>query len=160
MKHKKKCKERAAELRDEALFKVPTAKEDCPICFLPMPIKVLCCMSLPHATISYVPIVTYQFTTSQSQMRRYVAKLCTKQSYTCCGKSVCLGCVYSFQQSGNEHKCPFCNADQGGKTDEENIEELMKRVASNDAGSMNVIGSVYLYGVRGLQQDRAKALEL
>jgi len=50
--------------------------------------------------------------------------------------------VYSFQQSGNEHKCPFCNADQGGKTDEENIEELMKRVASNDAGSMNVIGSL------------------
>ena len=99
LKHKKKCKERAAELRDEALFKVPPAKEDCPICFLPMPIKVLCCMSLPHATISYVPIVTYQFTTSQSQMRRYVAKLCTKQSYTCCGKSVSGGCVYSFQQS-------------------------------------------------------------
>ena len=68
--------------------------------------------------------------------------------------------MYSFRQSGNEHKCPFCNADQGGKTDEENIEELMKRVASNDAGSMNIIGSLYLYGVRGLPQDRAKAIEL
>jgi hypothetical protein len=33
--HKIACKLRAAELRDEALFKDPPAKEDCPICFLP-----------------------------------------------------------------------------------------------------------------------------
>ena len=32
-KHKKQCKQRAAELRDEALFKDPPPKEDCPICF-------------------------------------------------------------------------------------------------------------------------------
>jgi sulfatase maturation enzyme AslB (radical SAM superfamily) len=38
-KHKKECKQRAAELRDEALFKDPPAKEDCPICFLPMPMN-------------------------------------------------------------------------------------------------------------------------
>ena len=31
-KHKKKCQLRAAELHDEALFKDPPAKEDCPIC--------------------------------------------------------------------------------------------------------------------------------
>jgi hypothetical protein len=35
--HKKECKLRAAELRDEALFKDPQDKEECPICFLPMP---------------------------------------------------------------------------------------------------------------------------
>jgi tRNA U34 5-methylaminomethyl-2-thiouridine-forming methyltransferase MnmC len=29
--HKKICKQRAAELRDEALFKDPPPKEDCPI---------------------------------------------------------------------------------------------------------------------------------
>ena len=153
-KHKKKCKERATELRDEALFKDPPAKEDCPICFLPMPIKLICCMSLPPATISSVPI--YKFAVANEE----VAKLGTKQSHPCCGKSVCGGCVYSFRQSGNEHRCPFCNSHRGDKTDEENIEELMKRVASNDAGSMNVIGSLYLYGVRGLPQDRAKAIEL
>ena len=32
-KHKKDCKLRAAELWDEALFKEPPPKEDCPICF-------------------------------------------------------------------------------------------------------------------------------
>ena len=50
--HKKDCKRRAAEIRDEALFKDPPAKEDCPICFLPMPKKLICCISLPDATIT------------------------------------------------------------------------------------------------------------
>jgi hypothetical protein len=38
--HKKECKQRAAELRDEALFKDPPANEECPICFLPMPANI------------------------------------------------------------------------------------------------------------------------
>ena len=54
--HKKQCKQRAAELHDEALFKDPPAKEDCPICFLPMPLKLICCLSLPPETISSVPM--------------------------------------------------------------------------------------------------------
>jgi len=45
-KHKKDCKRRAAELRDEALFKDPPAKEDCPICFLPMPVELISTVSL------------------------------------------------------------------------------------------------------------------
>ena len=36
-KHKKECKQRAARLRDESLFKQPPPKDGCPICFLPMP---------------------------------------------------------------------------------------------------------------------------
>jgi hypothetical protein len=35
--HKKECKRRAAQLHDESLFKQPPPKDDCPICFLPMP---------------------------------------------------------------------------------------------------------------------------
>jgi hypothetical protein len=58
-KHKKVCKLRAAEIRDEALFKDDPTKEECPICFLPMPVKLICCMSLPPATISSVPIYDY-----------------------------------------------------------------------------------------------------
>jgi hypothetical protein len=57
--HKKQCKLRAAELRDEALFKDPPPKEDCPICFLPMPVKIISCVSLPPATVSSVPIHDY-----------------------------------------------------------------------------------------------------
>jgi hypothetical protein len=84
-KHKKQCKQRAAELRDEALFTDPPPKEDCPICFLPMPVKLFCCMSLPPATILSVPIFGF-------------AKLPTldmEQYYPCCGKIICKGCIYS-----------------------------------------------------------------
>ena len=36
-KHKKKCERRVAELHDIKIFKQPPPKEDCPICFLPLP---------------------------------------------------------------------------------------------------------------------------
>ena len=36
--HKKMCKKRAAELRDEKLFKQPPPAEECPICMLPLPL--------------------------------------------------------------------------------------------------------------------------
>ena len=38
--HKKLCKKRAAELHEEALFEQPPNNEDCPICFLPLPLHV------------------------------------------------------------------------------------------------------------------------
>ena len=38
-KHKKACERRAAELHDGALFKEPPPREDCPICFLPLPLN-------------------------------------------------------------------------------------------------------------------------
>eukprot|EP00979_Chaetoceros_neogracilis_P007454 scaffold1572_cov238-Chaetoceros_neogracile.AAC.1 len=53
--HKKACKKRLAELFDEKLFKQPPPNEDCPICYLRLPIetdqsmyqsccgKMLCC---------------------------------------------------------------------------------------------------------------------
>ena len=38
-KHKKACEKRVAELHDEALFKEHPPNEDCPICFLPLPLE-------------------------------------------------------------------------------------------------------------------------
>ena len=37
-KRKKECRKRAAELHDEALFKQPPSREECPICFLELPL--------------------------------------------------------------------------------------------------------------------------
>jgi hypothetical protein len=152
--HKKECKLRAAELRDEALFKDPPPKEDCPICFLPMPLKMICCASLPPATILSVPI--YDFATANEEL----AADDTEQYYLCCRKTVCRGCLYSFCKSGNIGKCPFCNADQADKTDEEDVEELMKRVDVNDAGAICMLATHYHLGRAGFQQDHAKAIEL
>ena len=39
-KHKKACERRVAELHDEELFKEPPPREECPICFLPLPLDV------------------------------------------------------------------------------------------------------------------------
>mmetsp|Transcript_30698 Transcript_30698/g.74122 ORF Transcript_30698/g.74122 Transcript_30698/m.74122 type:complete len:428 (-) Transcript_30698:194-1477(-) len=39
LEHKEECEKRAAELFDEKLFKDPPPQEDCPICFLPMPLN-------------------------------------------------------------------------------------------------------------------------
>ena len=41
--HKKECKKRAAELRDEILFKQPesTHRGDCPICMIPLPLDAM-----------------------------------------------------------------------------------------------------------------------
>jgi len=152
--HKQECKQRAAELRDEALFKDPPAKEDCPICFLPMPERLLSCMTLPPATISSVPIYNY------AEANEEVAKLDTEHYYSCCGKSICGGCVCSCIKSGNIENCPFCKAQINNITDGERVEEFMKRVEVNDAGSIHQIGLYYYHGDLGLLQDRDKAMEL
>jgi len=81
--------------------------------------------------------------------------------FPCSGKSICAGCIHSLHGSGNNVKCPFCNADRDSKTDKDGVEEMMKRVEANDAGSMSFLGSYHhLGGKGGFQQDSAKAMEL
>jgi hypothetical protein len=152
--HKTACKIRAAELRDEALFKDPPAKEDCPICFLPMPMKLINCISLPAATKSSVPIADH------AEANEELANQPMETYYTCCGKSICRGCAHSFCKSGNDDKCPFCNSDQGSKTEEEHVAALMKRVEANDAASIYLLADSYYNGLNGFHQDQTKAMEL
>ena len=104
--HKKDCKLRAAELHDEALFKDPPAKEDCPICFLSMPINLVSCMSHPPATTTSVPIFDYAIANEELQRSGM------KHHYSCCGKSICLGCLHSSIVARNSGKCPFCKAER------------------------------------------------
>ena len=152
-KHKTACKLRAAELRNKALFKDPSAKEDCPICFIPMPTTLICCISLPLTTIKSVPI--YDFAEANEEL----ADEATEGYYPCCGKNICRGCVYSFGQSNNACKCPFCNSDRRSKTREENNEDLMTRAEANDAGSICVLANFYQHGLNGIQQDHVNAIE-
>jgi hypothetical protein len=152
-KHKKQCKLRVAELRDEALFKDPPSMEDCPICFLLMPHKLICCVSLPPATILSVPI--YDLAIANEAL----ADMAIDQYYSCCGKSICGGCVHSSWKSGNNETCPFCNSDRN-KTDEEKVEEIMKRVAANDPASIYILGDHYYHGQNSIQQDEQRAIEL
>jgi TPR repeat protein len=84
----------------------------------------------------------------------------TERYYECCGKRICGGCFHSIRKSGNDYKCPFCNSDRDSKTDDERVEEIMKRVEANDAGAMHVLGTYYCHGQLGLQHDRSNAIEL
>ena len=121
--HKKDCKRRKAELRDEALFKDPPAMEDCPICFLPMPVNIFSCASFPPATLSSVPVHDFAIANEGLEDKHM------EQYLPCCGKNICRGCEYSSVNTRlglglGFPKCPFCNSDQSNKTDEEIVEEI------------------------------------
>ena len=89
-----------------------------------------------------------------------LAKKDMEDYYPCSGKSICAGCIHSLHGSGNDVKCPFCSSARGSKTNEDMIEEIMKRVeANNDTGSM-WLAYLYFKGAMGVQQDRTKAKEL
>ena len=157
--HKKLCKQRAAELHDEALFKDPPAKDDCPLCCLPMPLQLIKCISLPPATVTSIPIYDL------AHANKELANGATDQYFNCCGKSICGGCVQSYvnsfrESSGRIEKCPFCKSNRLGKSNEEEVEELMKRVEAKDAGSTFALGNYYRHGNLSLQPDWEKAKEL
>jgi TPR repeat protein len=118
-----------------------------------MPEKIISCMSLPDATILSVPISNF------ADANEELADVDTEQYFPCCGKSLCRGCAHSFRESGNDEKCPFCNAEIN-KTDEERVADMMKRVEANDAASICLLGNFYHNGYHGLQQDQTKAMEL
>ena len=63
--HRKECKKRAAELRDEILFKQPESTNlgDCPICCLPLPIDhtkstlMACCSKIVCIGCEYANMI-------------------------------------------------------------------------------------------------------
>ena len=113
--HKRACKKRAAELKDELLFKQPesTSLGDCPICLLPMPL----------------------FTT-QDTVRFTI--------YDCCSKVVCNGCIHANDLREKEARlpssCPFCR-NRRPKKQAEMYLNLKKRAALNDPVALYNVGT-------------------
>jgi TPR repeat protein len=118
-----------------------------------MPIRLLSGMTLPPATIWSVPINDYAIANEGLAVKTM------EGYYSCCGKSICRGCEHSFNNSGTASKCPFCNSNRG-KTAEEGVADMMKRVEANDAASIFILGDHYYQGIAGIQQDCTKAMEL
>ena len=110
-KHKKECKKRVAELRDEILFKQPesTHDDDCPICCLPVPIE-------PSKT-TFLPCCSKSICNGCDHVN-------TKRGLE--GKL--------------QLKCPFCR-EALPKTEKESIDQLMKRVEANDAAAICYLAS-------------------
>ena len=111
--HKKECKKRAAELRDEILFKQSESSYlgDCPICCLPIPID---------------DVQKSGFYTCCSK------RVCLGCSFANTKREIIEGRL--------QPTCPFCRKALP-KTDEEINERLMKRFEANDPAAMRYMGS-------------------
>ena len=83
---------------------------------------------------------------------------------TCCGKTICSGCVYAplYDNQGNEvdnKKCPFCRTPTPKSADVANEREK-KRVELDDPMAIINTGCYYDKGTNGYPQDYDKSLEL
>ena len=100
--HKEECKKRAAELREELLFKQPESSHlgDCPICYLPLPLDI-------KKSVMY--------------------SCCSK---VICGGCSHANKIREEEESLAQ-ACPFCRK-HAPSTDEECDKYLMKRIEAND----------------------------
>ena len=110
--HEEACKKRAAELRDELLFKQPEENflGDCPICSLPMPIDL-----------------------RQSSLNKCCSKVICK--------GCAFANVMREMEMRLALKCPFCR-EPLVFTDEENAKLNMKRIEMNDPAAICYEGGV------------------
>ena len=75
--------------------------------------------------------------------------------YSCCSKSICLGCVYSNERSGGGSKCPFCR--ELVVEWEDDKKKMTERIKANDPAAMREMGT-YRYS-QGQEGDYDKAFE-
>mmetsp|Transcript_2462 Transcript_2462/g.3657 ORF Transcript_2462/g.3657 Transcript_2462/m.3657 type:complete len:303 (-) Transcript_2462:71-979(-) len=104
--HKRACKKRAAELHDEILFKQPESSYEGDC--------PICCLPM-------------SLDKTKSTMM------------ACCSKVICDGCYHSnvvrITRGSLEPTCPFCRH-PAPTSEEENEENIMKRVELNDPAAM------------------------
>src|SRR6056300_1715168 len=108
--HKKACKKRMAEIRDDRLFTQPdeTYLGECPICCLAHSLDI-----------------------TQSMINSCCGKIiCDGCDYAN---------KIREEEQGLEHKCPFCREPKP-ETDEEAFGNLMERMKANDPVALNQLG--------------------
>ena len=88
--------------------------------------------------------------------------------YECCGKMICVGCMYSMMTRARKDRpsnvrvpflCAFCRT-PSHSSDEDYLKRLHKRIDANDAMAIYILAHHYRHARHGLPQDSAKALEL
>jgi len=115
--HKKVCKKRAAQLRDNLLFTQPdgTHLGECPLCCLPQPIDG-----------------------GRDDMNNSMI-------YSCCCKRICRGCSYANylreKEQGLEQKCPYCREELPATKEDEVHQNYMKRAKANDPVALCELGN-------------------
>jgi len=128
-----------ADISDDRLFQNPPPKEDCPICFLPMP---------------YAPGLCGVMTNTQPCCGKIM-----------CGG--CIEAADQEMQSGNmKDLCPLCRVPNPRK-EKEKVKSLKKRMKLNDAEAFYSLGchnymlaQQYATGGSGLPKYMSKTIEL
>ena len=108
--HEEECKKRAAELRDELLFKQPEGccLGDCPICSLPLP------LDMTKSSMCYS---------------------CSKVICNGCNHANKI----REKEMRRQYTCPFCRK-PNAKTEEERDKQMMKRIEANDPVALSYEG--------------------
>jgi TPR repeat protein len=110
--HKKACKKRAAELRDDRLFTQPEESHhgECPICCLPLPLDMT---------------------------KSRINSCCCKWICNGCNHAN----KQREREQGLVHKCPYCR-EELPETEEEKVQNLMKRAKANDPFALCKMGKL------------------
>lgn len=121
-------------ISDDKLFQEPPPREDCDICFLPM----------PHSDEGIGPGIN----------RVYMP---------CCGKTLCTGCItaaYEEWNKGNMKRwCLFCRIPMH-RSSKECFKRVKVRMKLNDAEAYRELGDSYKRGTCHLSRDFERAFEL
>ena len=82
---------------------------------------------------------------------------------TCCGKTLCNGCIMAVGEETKEGKlkrcCPCCRVPLPSTNDEE-IQRVKKRMEVNDVNAFHWLGCACIEGCRGVAQDWKKGMGL
>ena len=130
-KHKKKCEKHAAKLHDEALFQEPPPREECPICFLFLPLK-----------------------SSESQFKSCCGKIVCHG----CSYRMIMDEIQRGKQREND-LCPYCR-ESPYCSEEVLIKRLKKLMENGNGDAFNMLGLCYADGSNGVPRDEAKKNEL
>jgi len=79
--------------------------------------------------------------------------------HSCCGKVICMGCMYTMRESEGVGLCPFCRTPHA-TSNEEMINQTKILMGKGNAYAYHHLAGRYAQGIRGLPQDRQKANEL
>jgi len=78
---------------------------------------------------------------------------------SCCGKTICNGCVYAMRMSEGKDICAFCRTPPA-RSDEEEIKRTKNLMDKGNAEAYFLLAGYYATGSRGLPQNHQKANEL
>ena len=78
---------------------------------------------------------------------------------SCCGKTICNGCIYAMKMSEGKDLCPFCRTPPAS-SDEEEMNRIENQMNKGNGKAFNMRAGDYAHGICGMPQDYQKAIEL